>query len=769
MELLTIKHRDFTLQVDCDKFDKVFEKANGNMEICSSVYDWSDGVESVTLNGKEIKNIGENKDIKQGKISPPCFFDNTDYPLWVEFTEEVSAASFDSDNRKVADNFRFHAGRQVLAGFLNFGNEIGHSAIEFSYTLASGERRNFFFSFTVLSTKLDYYEHWKAIIRDIEQEYRTLSIDFLKKTFHSFDISDTSGDTPDLIWWQVFRGKHDEFTEAVRAILDRPRHRLRNQEIYQRADRIRRFTPQLENQLAEHRNEAGHLYRTETPAINNDTYENRFLKHAVQHIAEKHAALGKIIVNDYQISENLRSEIQEKMEGMEQIAHHPFFRTVGGFRGVTHESLVLQQATNYSTVYSTWLLLQQSYSLLDGMHNLETKDIATLYEIWCFIQMKEIVRKQMGDSIEVDNACRMELNEQFVRRLDRGDLSRILFRKGDVELAELVYNPTQGKEDNRTINIEQLVSLTVPQKPDMVLRLTKWDEDKRMKLTYLFDAKYRIDGHENGADVPPEDAINQMHRYRDAIYYRENPQQSGELKKEVVGGYILFPGDGSKKSVEMADFYRSIKQVNIGAFPLRPADTENRELLEEFVKGLIEPKGAQTLLTSSNVIPQKGLRYDWDDGTTPPRESTIVQYVSKEDLEKYRQHRAYWVRLGTGHGSLRIDPRMASIRWIVFKLMGKSTVAYRYAVSSLGAEVLNKDNMIKRGYKDAKDKFHDPYLVYRLKGVEESIDWEKFQESTPLVGLATDHTQGKHPYIYPPIPAATAADGSDLSDGSDHL
>ena len=31
-------------------------------------------------------------------------------------------------------------------------------------------------------------------------------------------------------------------------------------------------------------------------------------------------------------------------------------------------------------------------------------------------------------------------------------------------------------------------------------------------MTYLFDAKYRIDGKVNGVDTPPEDAINQMHR-----------------------------------------------------------------------------------------------------------------------------------------------------------------------------------------------------------------------------------------------------------------
>ena len=71
------------------------------------------------------------------------------------------------------------------------------------------------------------------------------------------------------------------------------------------------------------------------------------------------------------------------------------------------------------------------------------------------------------------------------------------------------------------------------------------DIQKDMKMTYLFDAKYRIASKLcNGVDVPPDDAINQMHRYRDAIYYRDYAE--APLKKEVIGGYIFFPGDGKR-------------------------------------------------------------------------------------------------------------------------------------------------------------------------------------------------------------------------------
>ncbi len=109
-------------------------------------------------------------------------------------------------------------------------------------------------------------------------------------------------------------------------------------------------------------------------------------------------------------------------------------------------------------------------------------------------------------------------------------------------MAELVYNPKHTDKENDSISMEHLVVPTVAQKPDIVLQLTKDDIEKGMKMTYLFDAKYRInDRTDAGVDTPPDDAINQMHRYRDAIYYKENKDGDSSLKKEVIGGLYFIP------------------------------------------------------------------------------------------------------------------------------------------------------------------------------------------------------------------------------------
>lgn len=276
--------------------------------------------------------------------------------------------------------------------------------------------------------------------------------------------------------------------------------------------------------------------------------------------------------------------------------------TIGRFKGISQESIVLQKATGYSQVYRTWNLLRRAYSLNDGLYRLRTKDIATLYEIWCFIEVSHIVKTQLHlDDEDVEHRNRMEMNGIFSWELGKGEHSRILFRKDGVELAELVYNPKNADKEKDNVGMKGLVVPTVPQKPDIVLQLTKNDLQQGMKMTYLFDAKYRIDGKDKGVDVPPEDAINQMHRYRDAIYYKD--YDANALKKEVIGGYILFPGDGEPNDVAVSKFYKTIKEVNIGAFPLRPKDVENRKLLEKFIDELIHTKSYETI---AHVIPQKG-------------------------------------------------------------------------------------------------------------------------------------------------------------------
>ena len=279
-----------------------------------------------------------------------------DYPIWIEFNDYVNDAQFGSILQN--DNDRFSFRRHILAGVVNYKNEIGRSEIQIIYKVGK-EIRTFRFGFEVLSTKLDYHEHWRVIVEDIEREYRMLSLDYMRRTFHGFS-PDQNGEHPDIVWWSVFEGEQQKFIKACKSIIDRPRHRLHGEEVYLRADKLKQTPHNIENRLAENRREPAYLYRVEQQIQSNDTQENRFLKFALHQISKRYEKLRQRIEAIRTASDTMKATMLATSETLKRLQHHPFFRTIGRFKGMSQESMVLQKATGYSLVYRTWNLLRRS-------------------------------------------------------------------------------------------------------------------------------------------------------------------------------------------------------------------------------------------------------------------------------------------------------------------------------------------------------------------------------------------------------------------------
>lgn len=721
MELLRVRHQDFTLTFECEDWQKRWEKGKkllGGAHHLTSTYTCS-GFEAgedrqgyrapssavaatetvaypdATLGGvahypviEHLDDSGRHTDvITQGADNQNAFFfEQTDYSIWCEFSDkiDVEKAGAETNLKEVNSRFSYKKHRQVLMGFLNYGNEIGRADFKFYYTLKGGETKHFVFSYDVLSAKLDYHHDWKIILRDIEEEYRMLSLDYLRKTYHG--ISEGEGDSFDLIWWNIFHGLQDEFIRACKNIIDRPRHRLRAVSSYKRADQIRRFNSTLEQQFAEHKAETEYKYFTQEQQTTHNTIENRFLKHTLQMIEKRYSALAKRILQELvlKISPEETERIRQTANELNHLVRNPFFRTVGKFEGLRQESLILQRDVNYSKIYRTSAILQKSFNLNDGMYRMETKDIATLYEIWCFIQVEKVVRElfgeTIGEGIEIDHQNRTEMNGSFVRELGKGEHSRIVFRHQDVTLAELVYNPRHDDHEDDIRGIGDLRSYTVPQKPDIVLQLTKDDLQRGMNMTYLFDAKYRIESDKSGRDVPPQDAINQMHRYRDAIYY-STPHNG--LKKEVLGGYILFPG----KMTEADHFRQTIDEVNIGAFPMRPGD-EAHQMLRDFIADLMRQNAIEIV---EQVIPQKALYYTTEPEKSVQPKNILTGSVRREDsyLQAYLNHTAKEYIIES------LPTKLLNAKYLLPMVLGKIDGYYR--IEGIKQSNENKRLLLKLG------------------------------------------------------------------------
>lgn len=605
MAKVVITHEDFTLEFENAKSAELRERALANgiaEDSLRSVWSFGEGTRKVEVEDGGTRTVAWTAEAT-GNVSIPLFFDNAVQDVWIQF--EPGCAKVEAPKLSHAPlGARMHHRGNVWYGPIEYGNEVGRSEFSFSYE-RGGVPKRYSVGYDVLSSKLDYHKDWKTLVAAVEDEYRMLSYDFLKKTYSSF-ADNPEGDTSDRIWWEVFERQRQDFLEACRMILDRPKTRCRRKVEFRRADQIVHIPPEIENEIAEHRGETARLYRVEIDDASRDTPENRFFKHAVESVAERHATLARRVLDEAArrgADAAFLKSIRDTGDELAALRSNPFFRGVGRWEGFKQVSLVLQQGVGYSDVLRIYGILEAMYALSEGMYRLETKDIAQLYEMWCFIEVKNRVAALLGIPPKgVKHKDRSELGEMFGSEMRTGRRSRILLEKGDTRL-ELFYNPKTTEGGGSGIE-ETEVPTGGAQKPDIVMQLVrKFDGKDGFRLSYLFDAKYRIDGHRENVDTPPEDAINQMHRYRDAIYYKDCQEASPALKREVIGGYILFPGNGRREDVENAYYTRSIDTVNIGALPLRPGNAENAAMLQDFLGKLIEkPTDASVL----SVAPQKG-------------------------------------------------------------------------------------------------------------------------------------------------------------------
>lgn len=672
---------------------------------------------------KEDGWINANEEKKEEAF----FFENTDYPVRIIPNHSAAKVSLLRLVVGKEENLNVAAEDDIIFGTINFRNQVGRTDFKVVYLL-DGIEKILSFSTEVLSYKMDYRTDMRQVIADIEEEFSMLSYSLLKETYLTFKQSNT--ESTNLIWWQIFRDCYDKIVESVDFIINRPKRRLKSEVRYERAECMSFISPELENEYAEFENDPSHLYRIEEMFLSKDTVENRFLKYAIQSTLSRFKIVQKNILSIIKADNiGLRQQIQDMNSELDRLSYHSFFRGIGNFKGFTQDSLVMKQAHGYKEVYESWILLQCGYDLQDGIMQLEVKDISQLYEIWCFIKIKNIVNHILGEKAELRTSGN-QTEGRFIKNLIQGKASDVSFiDKNNVEvvLASVMYNATSDDEaidefdpTKQKTDIIGTTSKTTEQRPDIVLRLSKSKDT--IQYTYLFDAKYRLnDTQIFDCDVPPVDAINQLHRYRDAIYYTQSDDQ--KLKKEVVGGFVLYPGNLTKDQFNHSYYKKSIDEVNIGAYPLKPGNHWNspdselllsidssEDVLYNTIKNwLNEESPRQELL--ENTIPQRGLEYTMAVGNGAYLLSTIDSHVN-EDVKAIESGNSEM--FVTGYSAILAGLDFQKIKF--FAPVVNHMVAGYYIVSSVNA--VDMKPVLDKDYNERVQNGKD---VKRYKGFDKTI------------------------------------------------
>lgn len=631
MELLRIKTDDYELTLRADGAENSFRRAsarNTSIERSTS-YSFLGGKSNVFELAKNTNNELQSSLIPASFNTPlhPVFFENKDYYFDILFFNEVDTSpEIYTKLQEVKKSFvlRKIKGDYFLTGAINYGNDIGKTELTIRYRI-NGTQVNHTLLFEVFPVKLDYRSDYRSIIEDINSEFSSLVFDVLKKTYTGF--SEGSEINNDLIWWAVFGRLYKDILYSAKLILNKPHNRLIRDNYFSKADRIKYLTGELEEKISEHRSNTQKYYSIERKTLTVNTPENQFFKYALFFIFQKYATIkAKLLsISGVKITDEFKQELEQVGKDFAVLTHHPFFNQITAFRGMRQESLVLQKAAGYSSFYRTWVILKKGIDFLDGVNKIEMKNIADLYEIWCFLEMKNMIGTILNNKPEEVSLAEI-LIEGFTVKLRSGRKSRVSFRKDNGDLIELYHELNYSDKIN-----DNTASFTVNQEPDIVLRYTKNDLKDNHQFTYLFDAKYRVESenNENSRDYPPDDAINQMHRYRDAIFYQEN-NDIDKPKKEVIGAYVLFPGSDNAAETENLYFQKSIPKVNVGAFPLIPGykKKKNSNLLYDFLKKKLEVKESLNIL-NEEIIPYKGMKYE------DPDAMILVGFVADEKQQEY--------------------------------------------------------------------------------------------------------------------------------------
>ena len=716
-----IRNDDVRMRFSCNKTIDRIRKAMDNL--CVESGSEKLNAEFVTTQNDTFFIFNGHESESKRQVREALFFENTQYPILIQGEDGVTEMSLLFSN--VTKDAQLSSDGNLLFGAIGFGNQVGKTDICLNYK-KNGKAKSMQFTTEVLSYKMDYRTDMKWIIRDIEREYSMLSFAFMRETYINFRTR--GGESTDLIWWQIFQSCFENITKACRQIINSPRRKLHDRVTYERQERLRWIERELENEYYEFKDDPHHLYRTHELCHTNDTVENRFLKFVMRQTLQRFTIVSQHIRNTIAKSKIMESKLEEMGEELQRLVSHPFFRNIGIFKGFSQDSLVMKKSINYRTIYQKWIELQCGYELEEGINKLETKDIAMLYEIWFFLKVKNIVSELLGDKA-VSQYKGKSLTPQFIRDLNWGTHSEVTFLRTEdnVELASVMYNAPVREDDSRiTSAIKDTTTFTTQQRPDIVLRLTKRQRD--IQYTFLFDAKYRIsDSHPDDMDIPPSEAIDQMHRYRDAIYYIEPTNQ--KPKREVIGGYVLFPGNYTREELENSRYYNSIKAIGIGAFPLRPSEgitvdpnsSEQvlREQIEEWLK-----RSRMKLYLYKNVAPQHGLEYQ------DPDDVVLVNFARKDKLAKMKELGLCYLRTEEDAGAIVMEPRALNAKYV---MLHNGTSGTLYKLKGIGPRFMSKDALQKKGFTDLD---HNYYLVF-------SFDTSKSQEYSQIPGLGRGRSTAK--------------------------
>lgn len=706
-----------------------------------------DSHETRLAEGKEWKNLW------------PVFFETCKYQVRILFHKvdvdsipEVRHVRKDIEESFFCDT-EHDKSEKSLTGELDFLNEPGVFKLEFSYQ-KGGKRKDAFVTFDVVSPKLDTKNDYPSLLREVNKEYQDVIYRYLSITIQQFSRGHLNNDAT---WMQAFQTIVDDYVKNLRRVIMNPHSQVVRYRTSRKAEQIKHWTVEMEERYGEIEKEGKleeYYFSYDEACSTQDTMENRFVKHTLQSIGRRLAAIISTVLSKTQeeLSERHRQQWISYEDMIRKFLRHPFFKAVGRFEGLKQESLVLQNRSGYQQIYKDWLKLKRGIDLYHGAANIGTLQIWEIYELWCFIKMKKVVAEVMGikentpdyESLVaepkgtllnpfIDSSLEHVVKYRYPSPTEDDDKKkRAQLEAHRDDIVTLHYQHTFNRSSGDGEYGMGIHTATTEQRPDIVLNITKESGD--VVLTYLYDAKYRVINDKTldkdlekqdieelellgGGDYPPTDAINQMHRYRDAIYYGKVHEHY--RSKEIIGGYILFPGRGDDLNISRRYYSESVEQVNIGAFPLLP--NVNKELEGALLKKHLENILMEKSTAESHVAkakPQRTLAYVSEEEKAGVVDDLVMIALAGDEQKRNWILEHCWYNLPLDKVA---DSPIMQAKYLLLYVKGESETGCIRKIVKSRHDVWTKEKLTEEGYPQAGNPSYFMIRLRKENGLDESL------------------------------------------------
>jgi hypothetical protein len=381
---------------------------------------------------------------------------------------------------------------------------------------------------------------------------------------------------------------------AFRLIQRQPLQGIVRKTTLVRADRIRRVGPQARKAMlrATHRSSAvdfeGRLrvpnrLPEETAQLTNDTPEHRWLSSKLKEVRRKLAVLREEPIERNESPARgaaIRSELQALDERVAVLQRSEFCAAARPRHVRDLPSLQLLAAPGYRDAHRLLTELGKALQLASGDLSVSLKELYVLYEYWCFITLGRILAEELDQPFPSEA---LDVREEGLRvRLEVKNEKQVVFAVPDGRTVRLYYKPRLGGD-----------VYLVAQEPDFLIT---FESSGWPQIAFVLDAKYRLDQSPEyvkryGYPGPPEEALNVLHRYRDAILHESfvADQAGVQAMRTVVEAAALYPAPALSEAQYLdSRLWGSFDRIGIGALPFLPANTEH---VRHWIRGALRRGG----------------------------------------------------------------------------------------------------------------------------------------------------------------------------------